>query len=176
MTPVMDFQIDNITIHHLLINLRTTILRELQEKVLKTRTKDSLEIFLTMFILLYNIELTIAHDRWFARRWNVGKRFSNYPLIENIFSGANILLTFFHRITKGGALFSQNWQSPANKSMADLGDEQARYMKIVSREVYHQRQSLHILTERSLYEDTMYWCSQLFHDDQQWKPVVAPCV
>jgi hypothetical protein len=70
-TPVMDFQIDSITIHKILLPLRKQVLQELQKKVLENRRKDFMEIFLTMYILLHNIELTIAHDRWFAQRWNV---------------------------------------------------------------------------------------------------------
>lgn len=73
-TPVMDFQIDNITIHKILLPLRKEVLQELQKKVLENKRKDFLEIFLTMYILLHNIELTIAHDRWFAQRWNVKVR------------------------------------------------------------------------------------------------------
>jgi hypothetical protein len=80
-TPVMDFQIDNITICKILLPLRKQILQELQKKVLENRRKDFLEIFLTMYILLHNIELTIAHDRWFAQRWNceVGHRSPTLP-------------------------------------------------------------------------------------------------
>jgi hypothetical protein len=70
-TPVMDFQIDSITIHKILLPLRKQVLQELQKKVLENRSKDFMEIFLTMYILLHNIELTIAHDRCFAQRWNV---------------------------------------------------------------------------------------------------------
>lgn len=73
-TPVMDFQIDNITICRILLPLKKQILQELQKKVLENRPKDFMEIFLTMYILLHNIELTIAHDRWFAQRWNIKVR------------------------------------------------------------------------------------------------------
>lgn len=70
-TPVMDFQIDNITIHQLLIPLRKKLLQELQKKVLNNKPEDFLEIYLTIFILLHNMELTIAHDRWFAMRYSM---------------------------------------------------------------------------------------------------------
>ena len=70
-TPVMDFQIDNITIHKILLPLRKEILQELQRKVLANRRKDFMEIFLTIYILLNNIELTIAHDRKFAQRYSL---------------------------------------------------------------------------------------------------------
>lgn len=70
-TPVMDFQIDNITIHKILLPLRKETLQELQKKVLANRRKDFVEIFLTIYILLHNIELTIAHDRWFAQRYDL---------------------------------------------------------------------------------------------------------
>lgn len=76
-TPVMDFQIDNITIHKILLPLRKEILQELQRKVLANRRKDFLEIFLTIYILLNNIELTISHDRNFAQRYSLTVCFSS---------------------------------------------------------------------------------------------------
>lgn len=169
-TPVMDFQIDSITIHKILLPLRKQVLQELQKKVLENRRKDFMEIFLTMYILLHNIELTIAHDRWFAQRWNVKQRFSNYELIDNVFLGANIMLTHFHYVTKGYAAFAHDWKQNAPEKPKE---EQIRFMDAISTAARHQASSLKMLREQQQYGSPMFWCSQLFYDG--WKPVASPC-
>ena len=70
-TPIMDFQLDNITIHYLLMPWKSRILKELQKKILGNRKEDWLEVHLTMFILLNNVERQIKHDNWFARRYSL---------------------------------------------------------------------------------------------------------
>jgi len=194
-TPVMDSQIDSITIYKILMPLRKQILQELQKKVLENRRKDFLEIFLTMYILLHNIELTIAHDRWFAQRWNckVGHdspplppdwttacecmwltgarqmRFSHYALIDNVFSGANIMLAHFHHVTRGYAPFALDLSKcPADR----LNETHKRFMAEISAAAKHQAASLRVLRETAQYESPMFWCSQLFYEG--WKPVPSP--
>ncbi|KAF8533488.1 hypothetical protein BDD12DRAFT_760636 [Trichophaea hybrida] len=170
-TPVMDFQIDNITIHKILLPLRKEVLQDLQKKVLENKRKDFLEIFLTMYILLHNIELTIAHDRWFAQRYNLEARFSNYDLIDNVVFGANIMLTYFHHATKGYAAFALDWKRNAGEKPKE--DHQVRFMDAVSTAAKQQENSLKRLKEAQQYDSPMFWCSQLFYGD--WKPVASPC-
>ncbi|KAF8453406.1 hypothetical protein BDZ91DRAFT_768222 [Kalaharituber pfeilii] len=105
-TPIMDFQLDNITIHYLLMPWKSKILKELQKKILGNRKEDWLEVHLTMFVLLNNVERQIKHDNWFARRYRLRHRFSNYQLIDAIFCGAKILLAHFHHVNKGHMPFS----------------------------------------------------------------------
>ncbi|CUS12319.1 unnamed protein product [Tuber aestivum] len=171
-TPIMDFQIDNITIHQLLIPLRKKLLQELQRKVLNNKPEDFLEIYLTIFILLHNMELTIAHDRWFAMRYSLQNRFSNYHLIDAVFQGANILLAHFHHVSKGYAPFSIDWESGETIVLAKSNEEEVRYMKDVIQATKRQESGLKMLREKEIYEDSMYWCSQLFFPG--WKPVNAP--
>lgn len=171
-TPIMDFQIDNITIHQLLIPLRKKLLQELQKKVLNNKPEDFLEIYLTIFILLHNMELTIAHDRWFAMRYSLQNRFSNYHLIDAVFQGANILLAHFHHVSKGYAPFSVDWESGDTIVLAKSNEDEIRYMKDVIQATKQQESGLKLLKEKEMYEDSMYWCSQLFFPG--WKPVSSP--
>jgi len=170
-TPVMDFQIDNITVHKILLPLRKEVLQDLQKKVLENKRKDFLEIFLTMYILLHNIELTIGHDRWFAQRYNLETRFSNYDLIDNVVFGANIMLTYFHHATKGYAAFALDWKRSSLEKPRE--DHQVRFMDAVSTAARQQEHSLRMLKEAAQYDSPMFWCSQLFYGD--WKPVAPPC-
>jgi len=176
----MDWQIDNIAITRLLKPLRKEILRDLKAKIFSQSTKRSgkalvdLEIYLCLFILLHNIELTTAHDRWFAQRWGVKTRFSNYGLINKTFEAANVMLTHFHNVNRGFLLFAQDWDSEDDLSLTrDLSSEKRDYLKTISREVEKQVCGLKLLKEKKLYEDRMFWCSQLFYDG--WTHVVSPC-
>lgn len=79
--PIVDLQIDLIVINELLQPELKKIL-----KGLKTMSETSdpwsnwFEIYLTNFILLHNVELTMAHDAWFVKRNNlkVGDTFKFY--------------------------------------------------------------------------------------------------
>ena len=76
-TPMMDHQIDNLVIHNQLQPLLTkitSILDKLRRRVGSNGRKDWIETQLAYFILLHNIELTIAHDVAFARRYKLPVR------------------------------------------------------------------------------------------------------
>jgi hypothetical protein len=70
-SPIMDFQLDNLVIHSVLQPLLKEILTTLRTKSLAGRLEDWFERQLTYFILLNTIELTMAHDVEFARRYRV---------------------------------------------------------------------------------------------------------
>lgn len=73
-TPIMDFQLDNITVNYLLMPWKSKILKELQKKILSNRKEEWLEVHLTLFIILNNVERQVRHDNWFARRYGMGVR------------------------------------------------------------------------------------------------------
>jgi hypothetical protein len=52
-------------------------------------------------------------------------------IIRAIHSGAKTILTHFHYCCKGQRPFSSdfNWDSPEMKRLAQLGDEQIRFLK-----------------------------------------------
>jgi len=96
-TPIMDFTIDNITINRLLKEALNLIRKRLKEKTLPRKKEDWFEIYLTVFILLNHVDLTMAHDIEFARRHNFPpeRKWSNEPLIQMVRHGANTLLAIF---------------------------------------------------------------------------------
>ncbi len=64
--------------------------------------------------------------------------------VRGYLSGAKTLLAHFHFVNKGHIPFEPNfdWTSPVNKRMADLTDEQIRFVQGVADEatrngVYH---------------------------------------
>jgi hypothetical protein len=67
----MDFQFDNLVIYSILQPLLKEILNTLRAKTLANRKEDWFELQLTHFILLNTVELTMAHDIEFARRYRI---------------------------------------------------------------------------------------------------------
>jgi hypothetical protein len=66
-TPIMDTQLDQITIQCILEPLRLSLLRELEEKVKLQKPELFFEIFLTVFVLLCSIERNAVAQATFAR-------------------------------------------------------------------------------------------------------------
>lgn len=65
-TPMMDTQLDQIVIKHILQPLRKEVLQMLQTKIERFHNRDWFEIFAVIFILLNTIEKAVAHDHEFA--------------------------------------------------------------------------------------------------------------
>jgi hypothetical protein len=70
--PIVDLQIDVITINDLLQPEMKKVLKTVKQ-MLESRNpwKNWFEIYLAYFILLHNVELTMAHDAWFVKRNNL---------------------------------------------------------------------------------------------------------
>lgn len=70
--PMVDLQIDLIVINEILQPEVKKILKMLKEKLESSDPwADWFEIYLAYFILLHNVELTMAHDAWFVKRNNL---------------------------------------------------------------------------------------------------------
>ncbi|KAE9378490.1 hypothetical protein N431DRAFT_435586 [Stipitochalara longipes BDJ] len=160
--PIVDLQLDLIVINELLQPELKKIL-----KMLKTLLESSdpwnnwFEIYLAYFILLHNVELTMAHDAWFVKWNNLKRKYSNKNLVDTIMAGATTLLTVFHYAHQGYAPFSQ----PELDETQNWPDEMKDYLGEV----------------RPLVKDVggdcvqdpareMFWTSQLMSGG--WRPVV----
>jgi hypothetical protein len=70
--PIVDLQIDLIVISELLQPELKWILKKLKTMLLSSDPWNRwFEIYLVYFILLHNVELTMAHDAWFVKRNNL---------------------------------------------------------------------------------------------------------
>jgi hypothetical protein len=135
-TPILDFQIDAITINLILKPLRSKILNMLQNKILTTKPdQDWMEIKIATFILLTNIEWTIRHDNYFARRYSLQTRFSNPRFIEEAFQSGKNLLWHFRAVAGGGVPFFLDYKEGETKPAAEgtgLGD-QVKYVQTIKK-------------------------------------------
>ena len=166
-TPIMDQEIDNLVIHNILQPLRRKITQRLDKLRVRFKAegkKDCEETQLAYFILMNNVELAMAHDVAFARRYHLASQFSNTILIKMLAQGANTLLKFFHQAHQGYAAHSEPWSSISE--MADLGDEQKEYLKSV-RNLTKGLRGEHMDNPAREF----FWTSQLF--DPSWHPVLV---
>jgi len=71
--PIMDQQLDQIVIQHILTPLGKDVLAELHKKLesRKTAKKHWFEIYLTIFVLLSNAETQLLMERQFALRYGM---------------------------------------------------------------------------------------------------------
>jgi len=152
-TPIMDFQFDNLVIYSILQPLLKEVLNTLRTKTLANRMEDWFELQLTHYILLNTIELTMAHDVDFARRYNMKSRWSNGPLIEMVTQGANTLLMFFHDANKGHYPFSAPWSEVERAH--HWSEEQKAYIVEIRRLLSQQQQ---LTTEPA---EEMFWTGHL---------------
>ncbi|RYO97406.1 hypothetical protein DL765_011250 [Monosporascus sp. GIB2] len=70
-TPIMDTQLDEIAIKHVLIPLKSKLLRLLKEKVLEKKKENWYEIFIASFIILHNSEVILGHVMDYSRRFGI---------------------------------------------------------------------------------------------------------
>lgn len=67
----MDQQLDQIVIQWILKPLKQSILADLKRLIQERAKENWFEIYLTVFILLNNSEVQLAHSRQFAQRYGM---------------------------------------------------------------------------------------------------------
>ena len=158
-TPMMNFQIDNIVIHDHLTTMLETIRKAMKDRIMPMKKEDWFDIHLATFILLHHVDLTMKHDVEFALLRNMSKRFSNRPLIEMITFSANALLTF-HQHEKGHfPLSAPDW---AHVEASHCFNESQKHYLQEARRLIRQ-----IDVPRNPGDD-LFWSSQIY--DSVWEP------
>jgi hypothetical protein len=125
-TPMMDFQIDNIVIYDYLMGTLHHIRKAMKEKIMPRKKEDWFDLYLTTFIILHHVDLTMKHDIDFATKHNLPQRFSNRPLIEMITFGANALLSFYQHEKGHFPLSAPDWSEVERAH--SFSDGQKRYL------------------------------------------------
>jgi hypothetical protein len=70
--PIVDLQIDLIVINEILQPELKKVLKMLKSTLESNDPWSNwFEIYLAYFILLHNVEMTMAHDAWFVKRYNL---------------------------------------------------------------------------------------------------------
>ena len=161
-TPIMDFQIDNIVIYDYLRHMLDDIRKAMKARIMPIKKEDWFDIHLATFILLNHVDLTMKHDVEFASIHTPWKRFSNRPLIEMITFGANSLLNF-HQQEKGHfPLSAPNW--PDVEKSHSFNESQKTYLLQARRLI----QQIEVPRRPG---DDLFWASQIY--DSRWQPAIV---
>jgi len=161
-TPIMDFQIDNIVIYDYLRHMLDDIRKAMKARIMPIKKEDWFDIHLATFILLNHVDLTMKHDVEYALVHTPWKRFSNRPLIEMVTFGANSLLNF-HQQEKGHfPLSAPNW--PDVEKSHSFNENQKSYLPQARRLIQQ------IEVPRRPGED-LFWASQIY--DSSWEPAIV---
>ncbi|KAL6713797.1 hypothetical protein ACLMJK_008289 [Lecanora helva] len=161
-TPIMNTQLDQIVIQHILEPLRQSILEELNLKVEKGDPRDFYEIYLTIFILLCSIERNAFAQIAFAKRYRFGRKFSNPRLLESYCHAAKILLSRFHFVCQGSAAMQSNWTDEKVKKFAALDKEESMFMESTRSLITEHSTQVKSLQYAKDYDRPLYWCHQLY--------------
>ncbi len=164
-TPIMDFQIDNIVIYDHLKTILGGIRTEIRKRIMPIEKEDWFDIHLATFILLHHVDLTMKHDIDFAIQHNLSKRFSNKALIEMISVGANTLLEYHQHEQGHLPLSAPNWHEIETNNVFD--ENQRKYL-VEARALIQQ-----INTPRKP-GDALFWTSQMH--DSKWQPAVVEVI
>lgn len=70
-TPIMDTQLDEIAIKHVLVPLKSKLLRLLKAKFLEKKRENWYETFLVSFIILHSSEVVIGQVMDYSRRYGI---------------------------------------------------------------------------------------------------------
>jgi hypothetical protein len=154
----MDFQLDNIIIYDYLVAILHYIRKAMKEKIMPKKLEDWFDLYLTTFILLHHVDLTMKHDIDFAINHNLPRRFSNRPLIEKITFGANALLSFYQYEKGHFPLSASDW-SEVERGY-NFNDIQKSYI-LEARRLIQQ-----IKTPRKAGDD-FFWTLQICEGDWQ---------
>ncbi|KAK6334551.1 hypothetical protein TWF730_003765 [Orbilia blumenaviensis] len=159
-TPIMDTQIDEITIKTLLYPLREKVLQALHHKLEERRREDWLEIFLAVFILLCDIEWILSDVIKFTKRHHIQPRehAQDKPsLVEAYVHTCKTLLSHFHSY-KGAMPFQVDWNKSTDFS--GLPSSHIDYIRSLQSRIAVQEAELKTLKNASMYETPMFWCYQ----------------
>jgi hypothetical protein len=128
--PIMDTQLDQIVIQHILRPLRATVLRKFEHLISPARPEAFWDVYLAAFILLNHIERLARHSVFQARRHTMPGKFSNIPILEGFFHAAKSILARFHFVCNGSApLRTVDWSSADAAAMARLDPQQVAFMR-----------------------------------------------
>ncbi|KAI0384781.1 hypothetical protein F5Y04DRAFT_221149 [Hypomontagnella monticulosa] len=168
-TPIMDTQLDEISIKHVLIPLKSKLLHLLKKKVLEKDKQNWYEIFLTSFIFLHSLEVVLGQVMDYSRRYGISfspRSNGESSLSHAYYHACKTILVYYHFACGSAAPLSLDWNDP-NVDTSIMSQEQIKFLCDLKGEIKRQHGKLENLKCESMYETEMYWCHQLLFMD--WK-------
>ncbi|KAG7287574.1 hypothetical protein NEMBOFW57_007086 [Staphylotrichum longicolle] len=169
--PIMDTQLDQIVIQHMLNPLRAVVVEKFEQLITPAKPEAWWEVYLSAFILLSHIEHLAKHSADHARTHTMPGKYSNIPFLEGVFHTAKSILARFHFVCNGSAPLRLDWSSPKVAAMAKLDQQQVQFMKRTQAMIASREEEVLNLRATHKYGKTLHWAGQLFYGDFDTSPV-----
>ncbi|KAL2009024.1 hypothetical protein VTN00DRAFT_7218 [Thermoascus crustaceus] len=166
--PVLTAQIELISTATILRPLQQSVGKRLQRLVEANKPEFWLTIYLCNFVLLHSCSLLTRYQIQKAKKLGMKSRFLQDHLVEELHQGSKILLYYFHYRNKGSWPIAAGWTSRADLSMAELNDEQLKFLGKTVDCVNRNAALFKQVKESGVVEHDYYFISQLY--DPEWKP------
>ncbi|KAJ8130638.1 hypothetical protein O1611_g2985 [Lasiodiplodia mahajangana] len=139
-TPVMDTQLDEITIRHVLIPLKSKVMCLLKNKMLEKKKKNWYEIFLATFIILHNSEVVLSQVMDYSRRYGISfapRSNDESSLSHAYYHACKTVLAYFHFASGGAIPLSLDWSNP-DSGHSIMPQKQVEFLCEMKRELQTQ--------------------------------------
>lgn len=166
--PVLDVQTETIITQQLQIPLRTKVLELLQQLTLAQKPSNWFCIYLCTFVLLHNCSLLTTHDMGYAIKKGLKRKHARLDMVQELHSGANVLLAHFHYSCKTFRPFDLDWKAEETTSMAELDNDQVSFVRQTASYVKFNELRFQQILEKGAYDDEHFFIAQLYESD--WKP------
>ncbi|KAG9233443.1 hypothetical protein BJ875DRAFT_378620 [Amylocarpus encephaloides] len=166
--PVMIQQLDMIVTIGLLQPLRKKFLEDFQRIVLANKPKSWMTIYLITFICLHGCAATSAENYKNARKHGLKRRYAMPNFMSERHHSANVFLSHYHYCTKPCSPFTVDWRTRQTTPFAEMTTDEILFLIKTSDMVKERQDRIRIAREIGLYEDDLYFLSQMFEED--WMP------
>jgi hypothetical protein len=166
--PVMIQQLDMILTLGFLQPLKKKHLEDLSRIVLANRPKSWMTIYLKTFISLHSCATLTAENYQNARKHGLKRRFAMPNFISERHHSANVYLSHYHYCTKPCNPFNIDWRKRQTTPFAEMTTDEIHFLKKTSEMVKERQDKIRITHELNLYEDDLYFVSQMF--EENWTP------
>ncbi|KAH7377963.1 hypothetical protein BKA64DRAFT_246767 [Cadophora sp. MPI-SDFR-AT-0126] len=161
-TPIMDTELDDIVIRGQLLPLRQMFLTELKQKIDERKRENWLEIYLSMFIMMCNVEWILKDVVEYTTRHSmVTSSQGGASLSQGYIHACKTMLAYFHHACQGSLPLSITLDE-SNADFHGMSPEELEYLRSIRNELTRQEDKLKGWQNRSMYNTEMYWCYQLF--------------
>jgi hypothetical protein len=166
--PVMIQQLDMVLTLGVLNPLRKKVLEDFQRMVVSNKPKSWMTIYLVTFMSLHSCAALSAENYKNARKHGLRRRYAMPTFISELHHGANVFLCYYHYCTKPCNPFTLDWKRRHVTPFADLRTDDIDFILNSKEMVLEREAKFRRKKEHAVYEDDLYFVSQMFDDN--WQP------
>lgn len=166
--PVMIHQLDMIITLGLLQPLRKKVLEDFHKIIVSNKPKSWMTIYLITFMFLHRSATLSAENYQNARKHGLRRRYAIPTFISELHHGSNVFLSHYHYCTKPCDPFTMDWRKRQSTPFAEMSIDEIHFLVRTSKLVKERKEQFRVAKEIDLYEDDLYFISQMF--EENWVP------